>query len=157
MPRNSINRVVCKRDKFMLPMESDVPSILHLENRVSEKLITTCLLDGLQYRAPGVDTMAYFAEVDNVVNNSIFSAENENWELPENRDTLTTVTLSNDGTRTFARKIDMLFDVIFCRNNDNDLRRSESYKCMVTLYPKNTTTLSQIVKLLVVLGQTNEA
>ena len=74
MLKNSLNRVVNKCDKFIFPMEKAVTCILHLDNRVSEKSITMCLLEGLQHRTPGVDVKAYFAEVENVANNSILSA-----------------------------------------------------------------------------------
>ena len=91
MLRNSLNRAVNKRDTFLFPMEKSVLYILHLENRVSEKVITIYVLEELWYRAPGVDVKVYFADVENLVNNGILSAENRIWMLPVNGDTLSTL------------------------------------------------------------------
>ena len=60
MLRNSLNRVVDKRDKFLFPMEKAVPCILYMENRVSEELITMYLLEVLAHRNAGVGANEYF-------------------------------------------------------------------------------------------------
>ena len=113
MLRKSISRVVDKRGRFLSPMEKTFPCILNIENRVSEKLITMCLLEGLKYSEPGVNTSAYFTEVEIIVNNGILSLGNSNWKLPVNGDTLSMVGLSNPSARTFVTEIGLLFDVIF--------------------------------------------
>ena len=78
MLKTTLERVVDKRDGFLFLMENVVPCILHMENRVSEKLITMCLREGLTYRNPGVGATEYFEEVEYAVNNGIPHPENGN-------------------------------------------------------------------------------
>ena len=54
---------------------------------------------------------------------------------------INTVSLSNQRTRTCARKIGMLFDMIFRHHNNNNLKRSEFYEYVLALYPQNMITL----------------
>ena len=78
MLRRSLDRIVDKRDKFLLPMEKAVPCILHMESRVSEKLIIMCLLEGIGHRNVGVEAKEYFKEVEGAVNDGIPHVENGN-------------------------------------------------------------------------------
>ena len=52
--RASIDRVEAKRANFLFPMDLALPCILHLENRVSEKLVVMVMLEGLRHRKTGV-------------------------------------------------------------------------------------------------------
>ena len=132
--RKSLHRVVDKSDKFLFPMEKAVPCILHMENRVSEKLITMCLLEGLAHRNAGVGAKEYFKEVEEAVNNGVLHVENGNWKLPVNGDTLSTVSLSNTSARMFALNIGKLFDLIFRHHEPSDDRRGRFEQCVVTMY-----------------------
>ena len=132
--KNSINRVAEKRGHFLFPMETTLPCILHIENRLIEKLITMCLLEGLKHRAAGVNTNSYFIEIESVVDNVIMSVYNGNWKLPVNGYTLSLVSLFNKSARKFGAKIGMLFDSILCHPSDKNLRRDELYVYVVTLY-----------------------
>jgi hypothetical protein len=88
----------------------------------------------MTYRNPGVGAKEYFDEVEKMVNNGILHAENGNWKLPVNGDTLSTVSLSNSSARTFAKNIGMLFDIIFRHHEDAGVRRNIFYECVVTQY-----------------------
>ena len=132
--KNSLNRVVEKRDEFLFSIEKTLPCILYMENRVSEKLITMCLAEGLKHRTAGVNTKSYFTEIDSMVNNGILSEENGNWKLPINGDTLSPVNFCNTSARTFGTKVGMLFDIIFHHHSDNNLRINCFYIYVVTFY-----------------------
>ena len=132
--RKSLDRVVDKSDKFLYPMDKAVPCILHMENRVGEKLITMCLVEGLAHRNAGVGAKEYFKEVEELVNNGVLHVENGNWKLPVNGDTLSTVSLSNSSARVFALNIGKLFDLIFRHHEPSDDRRGRFERCVVTMY-----------------------
>ena len=67
--RDYIKRVEEMRDTFLFGMELDVPYILHLENRISEKMVVTIILEGLRHRPTGVGTKGYFKELEIHLNN----------------------------------------------------------------------------------------
>ena len=132
--KNSLKRMTERRNHFLFPIEKAIPYILHTENRVSNTLVTICLLEGIHHRTTGVNTKACFTEIESVVNNSILSIENGNWKLPVNRDIQSPVSLCSTSAHKFGGKIVMLFNIIFLHHSDNNLRRHEFYVCVVTLY-----------------------
>ena len=72
----------------MFPMKKAVPCMLHIENRVSEKLITMYLIKGLTHPSPGVGAKEYFKEFETLINSYILHLENVNWKSLINRETL---------------------------------------------------------------------
>ena len=52
--RVSLAQVNAKQDNFIFGMELAVPCILHLENRISEKIVVVTLLEVLRERGTGV-------------------------------------------------------------------------------------------------------
>ena len=57
-----------------------------------------CLIERLTHRTVGVNTKAYFTDIENVVDNSIMPVDNVNWNLPVNGYTLSPVSLENTST-----------------------------------------------------------
>ena len=51
--RDSIKRIEDMKDGFLFGLERAVPCVLHLENRVNEKLVVMALLEGLKHRTNG--------------------------------------------------------------------------------------------------------
>ena len=133
--RASIDRVEAKRANFLFPMDLALPCILHLENRVSEKLVVMVMLEGLRHRKTGVASKEYFGEVEGKLNNGILSEENGNWVLPTEGDELKKISLSNVTARKFVNAIDQLFDIVFKFHEDDGLRRGVFQRC-VDGYPK---------------------
>ena len=58
--RDSIKRIEDKEDGFLFGLHKAVPCVLHLENRVNEKLVVMTLLEGLKHRTNGVQSQEYF-------------------------------------------------------------------------------------------------
>ena len=54
--RDSIKRIEDKEDGFLFGLHKAVPCVLHLENRVNEKLVVMTLLEGLKHRTNGVQS-----------------------------------------------------------------------------------------------------
>ena len=79
------------------------------------------LAEGLKHHTAGVNTKAYFTEIESVMKNSILSERNCNWKLPVNVDTLSPVSLCNTSARPFGIKIGMLFDIIFRHHPDKKI------------------------------------
>ena len=123
-----------KRDNSLSPIESNVPYILQMENMVSEKLITMCLLEGLIHGTPGVNTKACFTEIEGVNSNGMFYIEGINCKLPVNGDIFSPVSSYNTSAWTFGGKIGIFFDIIFYHHLDNNSKRNDVYACVVTLY-----------------------
>ena len=86
--RGSIKRVKGKRDTFLFGMELGVLYILHLENRISEKIVAMILLEGLCHCPTGVGTKAYFNDLEIHLNNGILAEKNSNWVIPTEGDKL---------------------------------------------------------------------
>ena len=64
MLKASIECVEAKRVNFLFPMDLALPYILHIKNRVSEKLIVMVTLEGLHHCKTGVASKEYFEEVE---------------------------------------------------------------------------------------------
>ena len=54
--RDSIKRIEDMKDGFLFGSERTVPCVLHLENRVNEKLVVMTLLEGLKHRTNGAQS-----------------------------------------------------------------------------------------------------
>ena len=80
--RDSINRIEEKEKGFLFGLDRAVPCVLHLENRVNEKLVVMTLLEGLKHRTNGAMSKAYFQEIADVFNNGMLSEQNGNWKVP---------------------------------------------------------------------------
>ena len=76
--RDYIKRIEDLQDGFLFGLERAVPCVLHLENRVNEKLVVMPLLEGLKHRSNDAQSKEYFEEVAHVFNNDMLSKENGN-------------------------------------------------------------------------------
>ena len=54
--RDYIKRIEDLQDGFLFGLERAVPCVLHLENRVNEKLVVMTLLEGLKHRTNGAQS-----------------------------------------------------------------------------------------------------
>ena len=116
--RDSIKRIEDKQSGFLFGLERAVPCVLHLENRVNEKLVVMTLLEGLKHRSNGVQSQEYFQEVADVFNNGMLSEQNGNWSVPQDSGELKVLSFSNVTARRLVSNIDQIFDAVFRFHND---------------------------------------
>jgi hypothetical protein len=117
-----------KEAAFMLICQA-IPCIMHLENRVSKKLITVLLAraaENFQKRSTAWSLATRFAQnVQHVVNTMIFgTATPKQWRVPLNlaNDGIMKVSLSNAETRLFMDIITPLVDYTFSAPADANLK-----------------------------------
>ena len=73
--RDYIKRIEEKEDGFPFGLHKAVPCVLHLGNRVNEKLVVMMLLEGLKHRTNGVQQQEYFQNVADIFNNGVLSEQ----------------------------------------------------------------------------------
>jgi hypothetical protein len=64
-------------DTALIKLEYSVPCILHLENRVSEKVIRSLLIKGLNDRAHKSEQRTYLAAIEAIVNHCILGHDDQ--------------------------------------------------------------------------------
>ena len=139
--RDSIKRIEDKQSGFLFGLERAVPCVLHLENRVNEKLVVMTLLEGLKHRSNGVQSQEYFQEVADVFNNGMLSEQNGNWSVPQDSGELKVLSFSNVTARRLVSNIDQIFDAFFRFHNDDGVRRQLFHTCLKEMFPPIVTAL----------------
>ena len=139
--RDSIKRIEDKQSGFLFGLERAVPCVLHLENRVNEKLVVMTLLEGLKHRSNGVQSQEYFQEVADVFNNGMLSEQNGNWSVPQDSGELKVLSFSNVTARRLVSNIDQIFDAVFRFHNDDSVRRQLFHTCLKEMFPPIVTAL----------------
>ena len=91
--RYPIESVAENRDTFIFSMELVVPCILHIENRISEKMVVIILLEILQHHTTGTGAEIYFKELEPQLKNIILAEKNDNWDIPTKGDALKNISL----------------------------------------------------------------
>jgi hypothetical protein len=104
-----------------------IPCIMHLENRVGEKIITVLLVRATEKCQNGRTIGATFLKnVQDLVNTKILGSETrpKQWKVPLNEkgDSIAKVSLSNAKTRIFIENILQLIDFVFSSPEDNDMK-----------------------------------
>ena len=141
--RDSIKRIEDEQDGFLFGLERAIPCVLHLENRVNEKLVVMTLLEGLKHRTNGAQSKEYFEEVAHVFNNGMLSEKNGNWKVPQDRGELKVLSFSNVTARRLVSNIHQVFDVVFRHHNDDGGRQKLFNTCLKELFPPIIATLRQ--------------
>lgn len=110
-------------------IEQAIPCVMHLENRVGEKLITVLLAMAAEkfQRQRGVKNLGRFAvNIQHIVNTRILgtAAHPKQWKVPMNEagDAINKVSFSNKKTRLFIDNIFHLVDYIFSSPEDVEPR-----------------------------------
>ena len=142
--RASINRIEEKEKGFLFGLDRAVPCVLHLENRVNEKLVVMTLLEGLKHRTNGAMSQAYFQEIANVFNNGMLSEQNGNWQVPQESNELKVLSFSNVTARRLVSNISQIFEVVFRFHNDNGARKQLFHDCLVVMFPPIIAALRKI-------------
>jgi len=117
-----------KEAALMLIMQA-IPCIMHLENRVGEKILTMLLAIGaevFQKHRPGSSLKLYIEQVENIVCKHILGTEwrPKQWRVPmkEGAEEIGKVSLSNSTTGEFITGLGPLIDFIFQHPDDSDAR-----------------------------------
>lgn len=127
------------KEAALMLIEQAIPCIMHLENRVGEKLITVLLAIGAErfQRQRGVKSLSRFANnIQHIVNTRILGSPNrpKQWRVPLNDagDAVNKVSLSNKKTRLFIDNIIPLVEYIFQAPEDVEVR--EIWRSMIIDY-----------------------
>jgi hypothetical protein len=136
------------KEAAMILIMQAIPCIMHLENRVGEKLITVLLAMGAErfHEERGIRSLRRFiAAVNHVVNTRILGTliRPKQWKVPVNDagDAVTKVSLSNKKTRLFVDNLDELIQHIF--SNPIHEERKQIWKRMVQNYREAMVILRQ--------------
>ena len=141
--RDSIKRIEDEQDGFLFGLDKAVPCILHMENRVNEKLVGMTLLEGLKHRTNGAQSKEYFEEVAHIFNNGMLSEKNGNWKVPQDSGELKVLSFSNVTARRLVSNIHQVFEVVFRHHNDDGARQKLFNTCLIELFPPIIATLRQ--------------
>ncbi len=127
----ALARGVEGKDAALMLISQAIPCIMHLENRVGEKLITVLLAmaaDRFQKRVKSRNLSTRFANnIQHIVNTRILGTVTrpKQWKLPLSltNDGVGKVSLSNAKTRLFMDNISELVDYTFSSPEDAELKQ----------------------------------
>ncbi len=125
----AVARGAIGREAALMLTEQAIPCVMHLENRVGEKLITVLLAMGAErfQRQRGVKSLSrYVVNIQHIANTRILGSATrpKQWKCPLNDagDSVSKVSFSNKKTRLIIDNIFCLVDYIFSREEDAELR-----------------------------------
>jgi len=148
--QEAIQRTNKGKEAALILIKQTVPCIMHMENRVGERIITVAISIGatrfqLDQRISGLNR--YVDRIQNIVQRRILGSEvrPKQWRFPlkENEKEVAKVSLSNNKTRRFVTGIDHLIAVIFHKEEDH-VRRDcwldmiEEYRLALTILRKRS-------------------
>jgi len=114
----------------LMLIEQAIPCIMHLENRVGEKILTMLLSTGAklyQERRSAGNIAEYIAQVERIVSTRILGTQwrPKQWRVPikENCQEIASVSLSNTKTRQLMTCLEPLIDYIFQHPDDATARQ----------------------------------
>ncbi len=132
----------------LILLSQAIPCIMHLENRIGEKLITVILAMGADrfQRQRGIKSLSRFVtSVQHIVNTKILGTlqRPKQWKAPLNDagDAISKVSFSNKKTRQFIDNMSCLIDFIFSAPSDAELK--EIWKKMIQDYSEALVILRQ--------------
>jgi hypothetical protein len=125
------------REAALMLIAQAIPCIMHLENRVGEKLNTVLLAmaaDKYRQRTNTTTLSTRFASnIQSIVNTRILGSaiRPKQWRVPltEKGDAVTKVSLSNKKTRLYIDNINHLINFVFASEEDIGNRSTLGEKC----------------------------
>jgi hypothetical protein len=119
------------REAALMLISQAIPCIMHMENRVGEKLITVLLaMAADKYRQrTNIKTLTRFAaNIQSIVNTRILGSvvRPKQWKVPlsEKKDAVNKVSLSNKKTRLYVDNIYHLINFVFASEEDRQLKET---------------------------------
>jgi hypothetical protein len=131
----SISRGEEGKEAAQILISQVIICVMHLENRVGEKLITVLLALGAKsYQKRHTRGLLNLASsIQRIVNTRILGTiiRPKQWKMPlgKKNDTILKVSLSNKKTRQFMENIGVLIDYIFHHPEDTKKRNTRHYLC----------------------------
>jgi len=115
------------KEAALMLISQAIPCIMHLENRVGEKIITVLLARAAEKFQRGRTLGATFLQsIEDIVNTKILGTETrpKQWKVPLNEkgDSIAKVSLSNNKTRIFLDNILHLVDFVFSSPEDSEMK-----------------------------------
>lgn len=115
--RDSITYSESLVDGFIFPQSLANPCILlHMENRVNEKLIMMLVLEGKIKHSEPVALSDYFERLVVLLNNYVMYDMDGQWKLPIKDGKIEAMSLSNGSARKVIENIELWFDLAFERH-----------------------------------------
>ena len=104
--------------KELTSIDKCIPCILHLEMRVSEKILEMLIAQGFKFRLSGREKNDYKEKITTIVNEEKFKHVNTlgQWRFPESKNgkaLMGEVKLTNGQAREFIQKVHLLLRIIF--------------------------------------------
>lgn len=118
-------------DGVLFPQSLAILCILHMENRVNEKIIMMLILEGMRKRSQPVVLEDYFKRLVELFNNGVMHDKDGQWKLPMKDGKLEPVSLSNTKARKIVQNIELLFDLVFQRHLPECQRRHMFKDCIM--------------------------
>ena len=129
--RDSIEHNASVVGDYLFALSLAIPCILHLENRVNEKVIMMIILEGMRKRSSSVALADYFKRLAHLFNNGVMHDMDGQWKLPMENDKLDPISLSNVKARKVVKNIELLFDLVF-ENHPPGCQRRDMFKVCIT-------------------------
>jgi hypothetical protein len=115
----------------MIKLEKAIPCLLHLENRISDIMITFLLRRGMQLREEDSEsTLRFITSIERVFNEGLFGRPGSpsNWKFPLHDDgTMGEIKLSNWCARRVVEHINDLVEVCFPNTLDDQNRWNNAF------------------------------
>ena len=115
---------------FLFAQSLAIPCILHMENRVNEKIIMMVILEGMRKRSSPAALSEYFDSLVHLFNNGVMHDKDGQWKLPMKNDKLDPISLSNVSARKVVKRIELLFDLVFAQHPQECQRRNMFKVCI---------------------------
>ena len=115
--RKAIDRQKDTMHKELTSIDKCIPCILHLEMRVSEKILEMLIAQGFKFRLSGREKNDYKEKITSIVNEEMFKHVNTlgQWRFPESKNgkaLMGEVKLTNGQARQFIQKVHLLLPII---------------------------------------------
>ena len=80
--RDSVTHNDTVKDGYLFLLSLAIPCILHLENRVNEKVIILLILEGMKHRSGVKELDESFVQLQHLLNNGVMHEKDGQWRLP---------------------------------------------------------------------------
>ena len=132
--KKAILRYERTKSERKVKVEWCVTCIMHMHNRVTEKILYQILKEGYALRATRELKHAYIKAIQDTLNKNVFESENSptNWQVPltENKNDISSKLLLTDGrSKQLMKNVDVVLNITFNTFDDtNPTEWTEKYR-----------------------------
>jgi hypothetical protein len=137
--QDAILRTAEGKEAALMLIKQAIPCIMHMENRIGEKIITMLLAIGakrFQRGSRSISLKNYIEHMERIVRTRILGTRlrPKQWKFPTSGDgkEVGQVKLSNKNTRKFIKNLTALVHAIFDKEEDEQDR--DAWSCVITNY-----------------------